>query len=490
MNPTLFLICFFVYVLAMILFGWWITRKPQSGDDFLLGGRKLPFFLTLGTTLATMVGTGSSMGAVGKAYSAGWIGSLYGIGGAIGIIIAAWIFAPVRKFRFMTMAEELSSYVGASRMVSNLVAVFTYLACVGWLGAHIKGGGAYFQFVTGIDPTIAMVSIAAGFGIYSMIGGYKAVVWTDTIQAVVLFIGFLLTAVFAWISVGGFTGLQEVNQILTQNSGGFGLGSVSLIVAIAVGVLGTPAFRQRIYSGNSVGEIRKAFVTSGLLYLVFAALPAVIGMAAYKANSELLQDQSFPWMATEMLPVALGVITLLAGLSATMSSASSDAIAGVTTVIRDLYRMIYGCVPPSKHVVLYSRFALAATTVVALMMAMSADNILDYIKNMIGLFLTGMCVCGLLGRCWDRFNDFGAIASLVGAFATALTFQYMSSWNEYWGGNVIPALLVSATLGVVVSLMTRPDKRSHAEAIELLEIERKAMSDVSDAEVETEREIE
>jgi SSS family solute:Na+ symporter len=191
-----------------------------------------------------------------------------------------------------------------------------------------------------------------------------------------------------------------------------------------------------------------------------------------------------------MLPVALGVITLLAGLSATMSSASSDAIAGVTTVIRDLYRMIYGCVPPSKHVVLYSRFALAATTVVALMMAMSADNILDYIKNMIGLFLTGMCVCGLLGRCWDRFNDFGAIASLVGAFATALTFQYMSSWNEYWGGNVIPALLVSATLGVVVSLMTRPDKRSHAEAIELLEIERKAMSDVSDAEVETEREIE
>jgi len=335
-----------------------------------------------------------------------------------------------------------------------------------------------------------MISIAAGFGIYSMIGGYKAVVWTDTIQAVVLFVGFVLTAVFAWISVGGFTGLQEVNRTLTKESGGFGLGSVSLITAIAVGVLGTPAFRQRIYSGNSVGEIRKAFVTSGLLYLAFAALPAVIGMAAYKANSELLPDQSFPWMATEMLPIALGVITLLAGLSATMSSASSDAIAGVTTVIRDLYRLVFGCVPPSKHVVLYSRFALAATTVIALMMAMSADNILDYIKNMIGLFLTGMCVCGLLGRCWDRFNDFGAIASLVGAFATALTFRYMSSWDDYWGGNVIPALLVSASLGVIVSLMTRPDKLSHAEAIELLEKERKAMSDSRDVGVEAKKTIE
>lgn len=478
MSPTLFLICFFLYVLAMILFGWWVTRKPQSGDDFLLGGRKLPFFLTLGTTLATMVGTGSSMGAVGKAYSAGWMGALYGIGGAIGIIVAAWIFAPVRNDRFMTMAEELSSYVGANRFVSNLVAIFTYLACVGWLGAHIKGGGAYFQFVIGVeDPSLPMICIAIGFGVYSMIGGYKAVVWTDTIQAVVLFFGFVITAVFAWRSVGGLAGLQEVNQVLAEESGGFALGSVSLIAAIAVGVLGTPAFRQRIYSGNSVGEVRKAFVTSGLLYLAFAALPAVIGMAAYKANDELAPDHSFPWMATEMLPIALGVVTLLAGLSATMSSASSDAIAGVTTLIRDFYQMVFGHVPAAKDVVFYSRIALAATTGIALFMALGSDNILDYIKNMIGLFLTGMCVCGLLGRCWDRFNQFGAIATLLGAFGTALTFNMINLWDKYWGGSVLPALFVSTTLGVIVSLLTPPDKLSREEAIALLQKERNAMSE-------------
>jgi SSS family solute:Na+ symporter len=75
MNASLFLTCFFVYISAMILFGCWISRRKQSGNDFLLGGRALPLFLTLGTTVATMVGTGSSMGAVGKSYENGWMGS-------------------------------------------------------------------------------------------------------------------------------------------------------------------------------------------------------------------------------------------------------------------------------------------------------------------------------------------------------------------------------------------------------------------------------
>ncbi|WP_340146424.1 hypothetical protein [Halomonas sp. PA16-9] len=67
MNSQLFLITFVLYIVAMIVFGWWISRhKRGSGDDFLLGGRSVPLFLTVGTTVATMVGTGSSMGAVGS----------------------------------------------------------------------------------------------------------------------------------------------------------------------------------------------------------------------------------------------------------------------------------------------------------------------------------------------------------------------------------------------------------------------------------------
>jgi hypothetical protein len=100
-----------------------VAQRHRTGEDFLLGGRSLGVFLTLGTTVATMVGTGSSMGAVAFAYVNGWAGMLYGLGGATGILLLGWLFAPVRKLRFLTMSEELSYYVGASTRRSRTLSV-------------------------------------------------------------------------------------------------------------------------------------------------------------------------------------------------------------------------------------------------------------------------------------------------------------------------------------------------------------------------------
>ena len=483
MTTTLFLIWFGIYIVGVTIFGAWVSRRKQSGEDFLLGGRSLPLYLTLGTTIATIIGTGSSMGSVGKGYSSAWMGSFFGLGSFIGVILTAILFAPARRHKFMTMAEELSSYVGGSRVVSNLVAVFTYMACVGWLGAHILGGGRYLQYVTQIDLSFALVLIALGFAVYSTIGGYRAVVWTDTIQAIVLFSGFVLTAFFAFRSIGGIEGLRETSAILsaqaaTTTAGPSFLPSISLVITIAVGVLATPSFRQRIYSGNSVGDIRKAFYLSAVLAISFALLPAIIGMAAYKHNPNLTNpDLAFPFMAAEMLPVRIGIVTLLAGLSATMSSASSDAIAGVTIAVRDLFEIVFKRLPKPENVVLFSRIGLAATTGFALIMAFSANDILGYIRDMVSLFITGMCVCAILGRLWARYNSGGAIASLVGAFVTALLFRLQPDWTEYWGGSIIPALTVSAVAGVIVTLLTPADKLSQAEVIALLDQKRAAMEE-------------
>ena len=191
MNSTLFLSAFVIYVIFLIWIGWKVSRNQKSGEDFLLGGRGLPLFLTLGTTVATMVGTGSSMGAVGFGYANGWAGALYGIGGAIGILLTAWWFAPMRKLRFMTMSEELSYYVGANRYVKNIVGILIFVASIGWLGAHILGGGMYLAWIADIDESSAKVLISLAFAIYVVIGGYTAVVWTDTIQAIILFFGFI-----------------------------------------------------------------------------------------------------------------------------------------------------------------------------------------------------------------------------------------------------------------------------------------------------------
>src|SRR5690606_20433310 len=115
MNGTLFLLGFGLYLLLMIAISYLVSRRQSSSEDFLLAGRKVSGTLTLGTTVATMIGTGTSMGAVGYAYQHGWGGILYGVGGAVGILLTAWLFAPLRQLRFMTMSEELCYYVGANQ---------------------------------------------------------------------------------------------------------------------------------------------------------------------------------------------------------------------------------------------------------------------------------------------------------------------------------------------------------------------------------------
>ncbi len=276
MNSHIFLVGFIIYAIAMIWLGWFVSRNQKSGEDFLLGGRSLPLFLTLGSTVATMVGTGSSMGAVGFGYSNGWAGMLYGVGGAVGILLVAWLFAPVRKLRFMTMSEEISYYTGGSHLIKNIVGLMIFIASIGWLGAHILGGSMYLAWATGIDLTVAKLIIALAFAIYVIIGGYSAVVWTDTIQALILFFGFILMAILAVVHVGGWSAIEQAMDpkamsLFAIDKMGV-LPALSLALVIGVGVLATPSYRQRIYSGKDVPSVRRSFVITGVLYLFFSIL--------------------------------------------------------------------------------------------------------------------------------------------------------------------------------------------------------------------------
>lgn len=487
MNSHLFLITFLAYVVAMIGFGWWVSRhKRGNGDDFLLGGRSLPLFLTIGTTVATMVGTGSSMGAVGFGYANGWAGALYGLGGATGILLLAACFASVRRLRFMTMSEELSYYVGANRLVRNLVAVLIYIASIGWLGAHILGGGLYLSWMADIDLDTARILVALGFGIYCVIGGYFAVVWTDTVQAVVLFAGFLLMAVLALVEVGGFSGLTSSLEAGTGSLLGIGaiggLPALSLAAVIAVGVLATPSFRQRIYSGESVSSVRRSFVITGVLYLGFSIIPAIIGMATHTLNPGLENSNfAFPFLATEVLPLGLGLLLLVAGLSATMSSASSDAIAGVSTLMRDIYVLFAGRTPAARNVVRLSRLALVATIGLALLFALTSDNVITYITRMIATIMSGLFVCAMLGRFWPRYNWQGAVATLVSASATSLAIIANAGWSAYWGNPSIPAVLAALAAGVAVSLLTPASRITPEQALAILDEERRRMEQGPDA---------
>ena len=137
LNAQLFLTVFFAYLCLMTCVGWFVSRRHKGGEAFLMGSRQLSLGLLLGTVLATLVGTGSSMGAVANAYTNGWGGALFGIGGGVGIVLLVFCFSSMRRHNFMTMTEEIAFYYGANKTLKTVVAIILYLACIGWLGAHI-----------------------------------------------------------------------------------------------------------------------------------------------------------------------------------------------------------------------------------------------------------------------------------------------------------------------------------------------------------------
>lgn len=482
MNSHIFLSGFIIYAIAMIWLGWYVSRNQKSGEDFLLGGRSLPLFLTLGSTVATMVGTGSSMGAVGSGYSSGWAGMLYGVGGAVGILLVAWLFAPVRRLRFMTMSEELSYYTGGSHLIKNIVGLMIFIASIGWLGAHILGGSMYLAWATGIDLTLAKLIIAMAFAIYVIIGGYSAVVWTDTIQALILFFGFILMAILAVEHVGGWSAIEQAMDPKSMSLFAVDklgtLPAISLAMVIGVGVLATPSYRQRIYSGKDVSSVRRSFVYTGVLYLFFSVLPAIIGMAAFTMNPDLENSNYAFLFATSFLPALLGLIVLIAGLSATMSSASSDAIAAVAIMMRDVYTLITGRMPPEHKAISLSRWMLALVIGLALIFALTSDDIISYITKMISMLMSGLFICSMLGRFWLRFNWQGALAALLSGMLVSIVILMNPVWLAYWGNPCIPSVLASLTASVFVTLMTPACKINREEALALITAERENQNEL------------
>jgi SSS family solute:Na+ symporter len=254
------------------------------------------------------------------------------------------------------------------------------------------------------------------------------------------------------------------------------LPGLSLSLAIAVGALATPSYRQRIYSARNLKTIHASFWASGLLYLAFSLVPAIIGMTASVLNPGLEnRNFAFPYMAVEVFPVAVGIVLLIAGLSATMSSASSDAIAGVSILMRDVWVLVTGRMPASERVIALSRFGLAGVIGLALLFALTTDDIISYITGMISMLLSGLFVASMLGRFWRRATWIGGVGAIVGGALASWAVNSSGTLTDYFGNPVIPALVASTLAGVILSLALPVRRVSDEEALAILEEERQRM---------------
>lgn len=489
-QAPLFLSTFIIYIAAMIFIGYLASKRvSKGGTAFLTGGGHLPVFLTVCTAAATLIGTGGTMGRTGQAFNTGLGVFGYAICGFFTMLLIAFAFAPMRSKNFLTMGEEIQYYYAGDKTVRKVVAILTFLAEVCYVSSHMTGGAKYLQYITGYDPTLCKVITLLAFTIYVWLGGYLAVVYTDAIQLGIILLGFF--GIFAKIMpmVNGWTEISEVYTAAGQpealipfgatNSAAL-ISGISLMIAAVLGELAVSTHRHRIYTAKDAASAKKSFIITAFISLAFVFVPVVLGMATRviaTKNGDVARlmentDFAFAYLCMEVLGGVFGLLLMVAGLSATLSSGDSDTMAGVTILIKDVLPSWTGKVIKEEDVKSFSRTALIITLLCAFVLTMFANSFISFINNVLGALMPGLAIAALVGRYWKRVTPAAGVACMIISTGFGLCYLLIaplkSAIAASFGGPAIPVGLIALAVIVIVTLCTKRPDLSEEEVLDIV----------------------
>ena len=206
--------------------------------------------------------------------------------------------------------------------------------------------------------------------------------------------------------------------------------------------------------------------------LMAACSPAGIFIFFVVAVCPVLAELGFIKRATDdekHLEYFDGLMFLVCGMSATMSSGGSDAISGVTILLTDVVPSVTGRKIPQKHYVLASRIALVVALAIAFVITLFVDDVIAYIQKVVGFLLPGVGVTMLLGRFWRRATWQGAYAAILSGTLFGLVVLFVPPFAEWvrltLGGPAIPATALAVTACVAASLLSKPSTATEDERV-------------------------
>ena len=489
-QAPLFLGTFIVYIAAMIFIGYLASKRvAKGGTAFLTGGGQLPIFLTVCTAAATLIGTGGTMGRTGQAFNTGLGVFGYAICGFFTMLLIAFAFAPMRAKNFLTMGEEIQYYYAGDKTVRKVVAFLTFLAEVCYVSSHMTGGAKYLQYITGYDPTLCKVITLLAFTIYVWIGGYLAVVYTDAIQLGIILVGFFGIFMKVMPMVNGWTEISEVYTAAGQpealipfgatNSAAL-ISGISLMIAAVLGELAVSTHRHRIYTAKDAASAKKSFIITAFISLAFVFVPVFLGMATRviaTKNGDVARlmentDFAFAYLCMEVLGGVFGLLLMVAGLSATLSSGDSDTMAGVTILIKDVLPSWAGKIIKEEDVKSFSRTALIITLICAFVLTMFANSFISFINNVLGALMPGLAIAALVGRYWKRVTPAAGVACMIISTGFGLCYLLIaplkSAIAASFGGPAIPVALIALAVIIGVTLCTKRPDLSEEEVLNIV----------------------
>lgn len=466
MSPIDYAI-FALYMLGVIAVGYWFHRRNESAEDYFVGGRSIsPGHVGL-SVAATDVGGGFSIGLGGLGYAIGLSGSWLLFTGLVGAWLSAVFIIPVVKS--VDARHDMMTYPDFLRLrygnrVALVAAVISALGYLGFTsgqilaGAKLMSGSLIDQAPWGMDvQTFAILLIGVVIVGYTVLGGLKAVIYTDTVQWIVLMFGLVVLALpFTLHEVGGVRGLVEAlppDHLSLTNVDP--LTFVNWFITIAPIWVVAMTLYQRMYASPTVRDARKAWFIAGLFeYPVMAFSGAALGMMSSVLFPGIDGELGVPMLLTTILPAGLAGIVVASYFSAIMSTADSCLIASSGNLVSDVLQRSRWRIGEQSVLVRASQAATLLVGVGAVVIASRFTMVLDAILQAYSFLVAGLFVPTLGAYFWKRASARAAFWAMLAGGSTTLALLLTGVPSplgldpSFWG------ILVSAAVFIPLSLAT------------------------------------
>ncbi len=458
------LIILAIYMLLMLAVGFYFHRKHQDNDDYYVGGRNMGSWHIGLSVVATDVGGGFSIGLGGLGFVLGLSGSWMLFTGLIGAWLSAVLLIPKicrhPSFRkWLTLPQWFGDRFGSkAALVAGLISAIGYAAFTSsQLLAGAKLATAAFPEISIHQALLLMGGVAV---IYTVMGGMKAVIYTDTIQWVILIVGLGGVGLpLAWIAVGGWEAIQ-----LSLPASMLSLGSVDWvtllnwsITIIPIWFVGMTLF-QRILASRDEKTAKRAWFIAGLFeWPIMAFMGVGLGLLArvaaeqgLYANLNLLTDpeQGLPLLLVNMLPAGLLGLLLAAYFSAILSTADSCLMAASGNVVTDFLEKIR---PAWAQNVRISQAVTLFIGVLAIALAWRSTEVLKLMLHAYAFLVSGLLVPMLFGLFGKWGSQRAAIFAMLGGGLTTLMITLAYGTLPYGVDPNLAGLAVSLGAFMLIS---------------------------------------
>jgi SSS family solute:Na+ symporter len=436
------IIVFIIYFIVMLGVGIYFFRKNESVEDYYVGGRSMGSWHIGLSVVATDVGGGFSIGLGGLGFTIGLAGSWMLFTGLIGAWLSAVVLIPIvsklsDKHKFFTLPHLFEHFYNSK--VAMLAGIISAIGYIGFTSSQLLAGAklASATFVE-IDFLTALIIMGVIAVIYTGIGGMKAVIYTDTIQWIILMSGLIFIGIpISYYAIGGMDTIRatvgpeflSMGNVQWQQLVNWG------ITIIPIWFVGMTLY-QRIYASKSEKQAKKAWFIAGLFEWPLMAFMGVIlglfsrvafqnGMFAdmgYSVSAGMDPEMGLPVLLNTVLPVGLMGLMLSAYFSAVLSTADSCLMAASGNVQTDILSKLFKFKQDRKSQLVASQVVTLSIGVLALLLASYMTNVLELMLYSYAFMVSGLFVpilVALYGK--RRPNSLAAILSMLFGGTTTVT---------------------------------------------------------------------